>query len=332
MKVFIAGATGAAGKRLVPLMVAAGYEVVAMARSPERVHLLRSLGAEPVVADGLDRASVMQALMRAAPEIVIHEMTGLSGVKSFKKFDHEFALTNRLRTEGLDYLLEAAQAAGAQRFLAQSYGNWNYHRTGNGLKREEDPFDPDPPTNQRATLAAIRYLEQKVIGCPGLEGIALRHANHYGPGTSFALDGDLVALVRKRQLPIIGDGAGVWSFIHVDDLAQATLAAIERGRPGAYNLVDDQPARAAEWIPALADAVGAKAPRRVPVWIGRLAAGEVGVSMMTQIRGTTNAKAKRDLGWAPHYRSYQEGFRNGLSDVPLPDPLVRLPGTAARKP
>jgi nucleoside-diphosphate-sugar epimerase len=230
MKVFVAGGTGAVGKRLVPLLVAGGYEVVAMTRSREREVLLRALGAQPVVADGLDRAAVMRAVLRAEPEVVIHEMTGSEA------------------------------------------------------KTEEDAFDPEPPPNQRQTLAAIRYLEGKVVGCSDLDGIALRHANHYGPGTSFALDGDLIALVPKRQLPIIGDGAGVWAFIHVDDLAQATIAAIERARSGIYNIVDDHPAPAAEWIPALAEAVGAKPPRRVPIWLGRLAAGEVGVSMMTQIR------------------------------------------------
>ena len=329
MKVFVAGGTGAVGKRLVPLLVAGGYDVVAMTRSRSGETKLRAMGAAPVLADGLDRAAVMQAVMRAEPEVVIHEMTSLARAKSFKKFDAAFALTNRLRTEGLDYLLEAAVAAGARRFVAQSYGNWNYERTGSVPKTEEDPFDPEPPANQRQTMAAIRYLEGKVLGRTELDGIALRHANHYGPGTGFALDGDLVALVRKRQLPIIGDGAGVWAFSHVDDLAQATLAAMERGRPGVYNLVDDYPAPAAEWISALAEAVGAKPPRRVPVWLGRLAAGEVGVSMMTQIRGTSNAKAKRELAWAPRFPSYREGFREGLGQLPVPVPAVSSPDVAA---
>jgi nucleoside-diphosphate-sugar epimerase len=319
MRVFVAGATGAVGKSLVPLLVANGYEVVGTTRSIEKERWLREVGATPVIIDGLDRNAVMQAVMRAEPEIVVHELTGLVGAKNFKKFDDEFALTNRLRTEGTDYLLEAARAVGARRFIAQSYGNWNYARTGSRLKSEEDPFDPTPPANQRKTLEGIVYLEQTVTGATDIEGIALRHANHYGPGTGFALDGDLVELVRKRQLPVIGDGGGVWSFIHVDDLAEATIAAIERGTPGSiYNIVDDEPLPAAAWIPALAEAVGAKAPRHVPVWLGKLAAGEVGVSMMTQIRGTSNQKAKRELGWKPRYVSVRDGFRTGLGNVPAP--------------
>jgi 2-alkyl-3-oxoalkanoate reductase len=324
MKVFVAGATGAVGKRLVPLLVASGYEVTASTHSPEKEGWLCDVGAKPVVVDALDRAAAMQAVVRAEPDVVVHELTGLAGAKSFKKFDEEFALTNRLRTEGLDYLLAAARAAGATRFVAQSYGNWNYERTGTGLKSENDPFDANPPANQRKTLEAIAYLEQAVTGASDIEGIALRHANHYGPGTGFALDGDLVALVRKRQLPVIGDGAGVWSFIHVDDLAEATIAAIKHGKPGGiYNIVDDDPVAAATWIPGLADAVGAKAPRHIPVWLGKLVAGEVGVSMMTQIRGTSNTKAKRELGWHPRFASWRDGFRTGLGDVPLPAPITR---------
>jgi nucleoside-diphosphate-sugar epimerase len=322
MKVFVAGATGVVGKRLVPLLVSSGYQVMGSTHSPGKETWLREVGATPVAVDALDRTAVKQAVMRAAPDVVIHEMTSLTGAKSFKKFDDEFALTNRLRTEGTDYLLDAARTAGVKRFIAQSYGNWNYERTGSGLKSEDDPFDPNPPANQRQTLEAIVYLEQAVTGASDLEGIALRHANHYGPGTGFSLDGDLVQLIRKRRLPVIGDGAGVWAFIHVDDLAQATIAALARGKPGGvYNIVDDEPVPAATWIPGLADAVGAKPPRHVPVWLGRLAAGEVGVSMMTQIRGTSNARAKRELGWEPHYKSWRDGFRTGLGNVPIPAPI-----------
>lgn len=328
MKVFVAGATGAVGKRLVPMLVASGYEVTGSTRSPRKESWLREVGATPVVVDALDRNAVMQAVMRAEPEIVVHELTGLVGAKNFKKFDEEFALTNRLRTEGTDHLLEAARAVGARRFVAQSYGNWNYERTGSGLKSEEDAFDPSPPANQRKTLEGIVYLEETVTGAPDIEGVVLRHANHYGPGTGLALDGDLVELVRKRRLPVIGDGGGVWSFIHVDDLAKATIAAIERGKPQSiYNIVDDDPVTAAIWIPALAEAVGAKSPRHVPVWLGRLAAGEVGVSMMTRIRGTSNAKAKRELSWKPHFKSCREGFRTGLGDAPLS--AARLRASAA---
>ena len=326
-KVFVAGATGVVGKRLVPMLVASGYEVTASTRSPEKEGWLRDVGAKPVVVDALDRGAVIEAVTRAGPDVVVHELTGLASAKSFKKFDEEFALTNRLRTEGTDYLLEAARASGAKRFVAQSYGNWNYERTGSELKREEDPFDPNPPANQRKTLEAIVYLEQVVTRAPDIEGVALRHANHYGPGTGLALDGDLVELIRRRRLPVIGDGAGVWAFIHVDDLAEATIAAIERGKPGGvYNIVDDEPVPAATWIPGLAEAVGAKSPRHVPVWLGKLAAGEVGVSMMTQIRGTSNRKAKDELGWSPRYTSWRDGFHTGLGSVPISVPFGRTAG------
>jgi 2-alkyl-3-oxoalkanoate reductase len=327
MKVFVAGGSGAMGRRLVPQLIGAGYQVAAMTRTESNAAWLQRVGSAAVIADALDRDAVMHAVTRSEPEVVIHQLTALTGVKSFKNFDKGFALTNRLRTEGTDHLLEAARAVGARRFIAQSYGNWNYARTGTGLKTEDDPFDTNPPANQVQTLAAIRYLEDAVLNAAGIEGVALRYANFYGPGTGLDVDGDVVAQVRKRRLPIVGDGAGVWSFVHMDDAAAAAIAAIEHGSPGVYNVVDDQPAPVAEWLPALAEAVGAKPPRHVPIWLGRLAAGEVGVSMMTRIRGTSNAKAKRELGWAPRYRSYREGFRNGLGELPVPGfgPLPAVP-------
>ncbi|HLZ55766.1 MAG TPA: NAD(P)-dependent oxidoreductase [Ktedonosporobacter sp.] len=312
MKVFVAGAGGAIGKRLIPQLVANGYEVVALSRSPKNVEPLRTAGAQVVIADALDHNALTRALEQAKPEIVIHQLTALTGVKNYKKFDDEFALTNRLRTEGTDSLLEAAQAVGVRRFIAQSYGNWNYARTGTALKTEEDPLDPTPPRNQQQTLQAIRYLEQAVGSARGIEGIALRYGNLYGPGTGLAADGDVVATVRKRGLPIVGDGAGVWSFIHVDDAASATVAAIKLGTPGVYNIADDEPAPVRIWLPELAQIVGAKPPFHVPVWLGRLVSGEVGVSMMTQIRGTTNAKARRELDWTPSYATWRQGFRTGL--------------------
>lgn len=319
MKVFVAGGSGAMGRRLVPQLVAGGYEVVAMTRDEGKAPWFRSVGAHPVIADALDRAAVAAVVKASEPEVVIHQLTALSRAKNFKNFDKEFALTNRLRTEGTDYLLEAARAAGVRRIIAQSYGNWNYERTGSAAKTEQDPFDLNPPANQVRTLQAIRYVENAVINAGGIEGIALRYGNFYGPGTSFDLSGgDIVAQVRKRAFPIVGDGAGIWSFVHMDDAAAAAIAAITHGRPGAYNVADDEPAPVAKWLPDLAAAVGAKPPRHVPVWLGRLAAGEVGVSMMTQIRGTSNAKAKAELGWAPRYQTYREGFRNGLGDVPVP--------------
>src|SRR5215211_4502845 len=307
MKVFVAGATGAVGKRLVPLLVASGHQVTAMTRSRRKTDSLRTLGAEPVIADGLDRDAVMRAVTQTEPDVVIHQMTSLKGIKGFKKFDDEFALTNRLRTEGTDHLLGAAQAAGARRFIAQSFGGWNYERAGSGLKTEADRLDPRPPANQRRSLEAIRYLEEKVVGAAGIDGLALRYAAFYGPGTGIALDGDIAELVRKRKLPIVGDGAGVWSFIHVDD----------------------EPAPVAVFLPELARALDAKPPRRLPVWLGRLAIGDVGISMMTQVRGTSNAKAKRELGWQPSYRSWREGFRTGLGDVAPPKPA---PSSARPRP
>ena len=319
MKVFVAGGSGAMGRRLVPQLVAGGFDVVAMTRDEGKASWLRRVGAQPVVADALDRAAVAGAVKASEPEVVIHQLTALAGVKSFKNFDKEFALTNRLRTEGTDHLLEAARIAGVRRIIAQSYGNWNYERTGSAVKTEQDPFDPNPPANQVKSLQAIRYVENAVVNADGIEGIALRYGNFYGPGTGLDLGGDIVTQVRKRMFPIVGDGAGIWSFVHMDDAAAAAIAAIEHGRPGVYNVADDEPAPVANWLPDLAAVVGAKPPRHIPVWLGRLAAGEVGVSMMTQIRGTSNAKAKAELGWSPHYRTYREGFRNGLGDVPVPD-------------
>lgn len=318
MKVFVAGASGAVGRPLVRQLVAAGHEVVAMTRSQRNAGPLAALGAEVVVADALDRGAVVEAVGAAKPVVVVHQLTALVGVKDYKHFDREFAMTNRLRTEGTDHLLEAARAAGARQVVAQSYGNWNYERSGSGLKTEEDSLDPSPPRNQRETFSAIRYLEEAVVDADGIDGVALRYGNFYGPGTGIAADGDVVAAVRKRALPIIGNGAGVWSFIHVEDAAAAVVAAIEHRARGVFNIVDDEPAPVAAWLPELARAVGAKPPLRVPTWIGRLVAGEVGVSMMTQIRGASNAKAKQELDWSPALSSWRQGFRTGLGAKATP--------------
>ena len=315
MKVFVAGATGAIGKQLIPQLVAAGHEVTGMIRSPEKADALRALGAKAAVADGLDRAAVREAVLRAEPEAVIHQMTSLSGTFNLKKFDEFFALTNRLRTEGTDYLLEAAQAAGARRFLAQSNCN-DFERTGALVKSEDDPRDPDPPAALGSLLAALRHLEAATLGAAGIEGLALRYANFYGPGTNLAPGGEMVELVRKRRLPIIGDGSGVWSWIHMVDAAAATVAALERGAPGVYNVADDEPAPARIWLPELARVLGAKPPLRVPVWLGRLAAGEAGVLLFTRLRGASNAKAKRELGWELRYPSWRDGFRHDLAAQP----------------
>ena len=312
MKVFVAGANGAVGKCLVPQLVTAGYEVVAMTRTPQRVESLRAAGAEPVVADALDRDAVLRAVTQTKPEVIIHQLTALAGVKNYKRFDDEFAMTNRLRTEGTDYLLEAARAAGTRRFIAQSYGNWNYQRSGAIAHTEEDPLEATPPRNQTKTLQAIRYLEDAVTHTDGVEGIALRYGNLYGPATSIALNGDIVATIRKRGLPIVGDGAGVWSFIHITDAASAAVAAIACGEPGVYNICDDEPAPVCVWLPELARAVGAKPPFHMPVWLARPLVGDVGVSMMTQIHGASNAKAKRTLGWTPTFVTWRQGFKAGL--------------------
>ncbi len=310
--VFVAGATGALGKRLIPLLVEEGYDVTAMTRSETKAQALRAYGVQATVADGLDRSAVIRAVVASEPEFVIHEMSGLSGVTSLRTFDRQFAITNRLRTDGTDHLLEGARAAGARRLVAQSFGNWNYERTGSPTKTEEDPLDPCPPADQRESLSAICRLEATVLGSDGIEGVALRYGNLYGPGTGFALDGDLVGLVRRRRLPVIGSGRGIWSFVHVDDAASATVAALELAHPGVYNIADDDPAPVCDWLPELARVLGAKPPRHVPEWLGRLAAGEAAVSMFTQIRGAENHKAKRELGWMPGYSSWRDGFRMGL--------------------
>jgi 2-alkyl-3-oxoalkanoate reductase len=307
MKVFVAGGTGAIGQRLVPQLVAAGHRVFATTRSPRHDERLTALGAEPLVMDGLDGEAVMQAVGRAEPEMVIHEMSGLAGGGSLRRFDRWFASTNELRTTGTDHLIRAAQRTGVRRLIVQSYTGWSNERAGGPVKTEEDPLDPRPPRAMGRTLAGIRYLERVVSEAEGLEGVVLRYGSFYGPGTS--VSNEYVDMIRKRRMPIVGDGGGVWSFIHVDDAAAATVAAMERGAPGVYNVVDDDPAPVSVWLPYLAKVVGAKPPRRIPVWLGRVAAGEVGVSMMTQIRGSSNAKAKRELGWDPRYASWREGFR-----------------------
>src|SRR4051794_25180187 len=306
MRVFLAGATGAVGRRLLPQLLRAGHHVVATTRTESKVDELWQLGAEPVVIDALDAGAVGEAVAKAEPEAIIHQMTALAGSSDLRRFDRTFAQTNRLRTVGTDNLLAAARAAGVRRFVAQSYTGWSSERTGGPIKTEEEPQDPTPPKNQRETLAAIQYLERAVLDAP-LESVLLRFGMFYGPGASE----DMVELFRKRRLPIIGDGGGIWSMTHVDDAAAASVAALTRGS-GVYNVVDDEPAPVREIFPALAEAVGAKPPRRVPVWLGRIAAGEVGVSLLTQIRGSANDKAKRELDWTPRWSTWRDGFRFGL--------------------
>jgi 2-alkyl-3-oxoalkanoate reductase len=321
MRVFVAGAGGAVGRRLVPMLVARGHQVTGTTTSERSADAIRSLGAEPVVVDGLDAVGVGEAVARAEVDAIIHEMTALSGTPDFRHFDRWFALTNRLRTEGTEHLLAAAKASGVKRFVAQSFTGWSNARTGSWIKTEDDPLDPHPVREQTETLAAIRFLERAVLEAP-LEGIVVRYGGLYGPGSSEKL----VEILRKRMFPVIGNGAGYVSSTHIDDAASGTLAALERGRPGIYNIVDDEPAASGVFIPAIAEALGAPKPLRIPAWLGRLMAGEVAVTMMTAGRGSSNAKAKRELGWQPIWPSWRDGFRHGL-DTPVPLP-PRMSSTA----
>ena len=307
MKVFVAGATGAMGKQLVPRLMEAGHQVIGMTRSESKQGALWDLGAEPVVADALDPDQVAEAVARTQPEVIVHQLTAISRFDT-RHFDREFALTNRLRTEGTDHLLAAGRAVGVRRFIAQSYAAWPYARTGGPVKSEDDPLDPTPPREMRESLAAISHLEEAVVGADWTEGIVLRYGAFYGPGTSMSPGGDSFEIVRKRKFPVVGDGRGIWSFVHIADAAGATVAAIERGERGIYNVVDDEPAPVAEWLPALAQKLGAPKPWRVPKFVGRLVAGEAGAVMMTEIRGASNAKAKRELGWAPSHGTWREGL------------------------
>src|SRR5919201_1580242 len=310
MKVFLAGGSGAIGKRLVPMLVAKGHQVVASTTSESKLNGLRELGAEPVVLDVLDRNAVMAVVMRSDPDVVIHEATSLSTMgASMRNLDKEFAGTNRLRIEGTNNLLEAARAAGARRFVAQGFTGWSNERKGKMVKTEDDPLDSEPYPHSEQTLAAIKHVESVVTGAKDIEGVVLRYGGFYGPGTSLARDGGQhTEAVRKRQFPLVGDGTGVWSLIHIDDAAAATLIAAERAKPGIYNIVDDDPAPIGELLPVLAESLDAPPPRHVPVWLARIIAGKVGVSMMTEMRGSSNVKAKRELGWQPRYSSWREGF------------------------
>lgn len=310
MKIFVAGAAGAIGQRLIPQLVANGHEVVATTRGSRKFGELRALGADPVALDGLDAAAVGEAVSQAEPDVIVHQMSALAGGNDLKKFDRWFHTTNELRTAGTKHLLAAADAVGVKKFVAQSYTGWTNPRVGGPVKTENDPLDPDPARWQRETIEAIRFVES-VVPTARLEGIVLRYGNFYGPGASE----ELVGLVKKRKMPMIGDGAGVWSWIHLDDAAGATVAAVERGDAGIYNVVDDEPAPVSEWLPYLAECVGAKRPVRVPTWVGRIAAGETTVQWMTEARGASNSKAKRELGWHPAWATWRTGFRHALTDA-----------------
>jgi nucleoside-diphosphate-sugar epimerase len=314
MRIFVAGATGVLGRAFIPQLVAGGHEVVGLTRTPSKQDLIRGLGARPAVADALDPDAVARVVAEAEPEVIVHQLTALSGTIDMRHMDRSFAETNRLRTEGTDHLLAAGRAVGVRRFVAQSFAGWPSARTGGPVKTEDAPLDPAPPAALRPLLDALRHLEEAVTGAAWTEGIVLRYGGFYGPGTSFSVkpDGEHVEAIRQRKMPVVGSGAGVWSFIHIEDAATATVAAIEHGKPGIYNVVDDEPAPVSVWLPAAAGVLGAKPPRRLPRWLGRLFAGEAATVMMTEVRGASNEKAKRELGWTPRYRTWRQGFAQGL--------------------
>ena len=304
MRVFVTGGTGALGRHLVSGLVAAGHEVTATTTAAGKAGRLREAGAEAVVVDGLDRAAVIAAVRAAAPEVIMHQMTALADMRSLRNIDRVFAVTNELRTRGTDNLLAAAAEAGSRRVIAQSYTGWPNERSGGQVKTEDDPLDSRVPPSAARSLKAIKHVEETVPGAVP-EGIVLRYGSFYGPGASEIL----LDTVRKRQLPVIGGGTGIWSFIEITDAAAATIAAVDRGAPGIYNVVDSDPAPVADWLPYLARVAGARPPLRVPAWLGRLLAGELVVNQMTTARGSSNEKARKDLGWEPRYASWREGFR-----------------------
>jgi nucleoside-diphosphate-sugar epimerase len=309
MRVFVAGGTGVMGRRLVPQLVARGHQVTATTTGPGKLGLLEQLGADGVVMDGLDAVSVGEAVAAARPDAIVHQMTAISpvhaGKPDMKHMDRFFATTNRLRTEGTDHLLAAAEATGVSHVVAQGHASWNGIRRGGWVKTEEDPLDPGP-TNMREGMEAMRHVEDVVVEAGGA---VLRYGGFYGPGAT----DDVVELVRRRQFPLVGRGTGYSSWVHLDDAASATVLAVEQQARGVFNIVDDEPAPASEWLPHLAACTGAKRPMRVPKWLARLLAGDVAVTMMTEGRGFSNAKAKRELGWELRYPSWRQGFREGLA-------------------
>jgi nucleoside-diphosphate-sugar epimerase len=309
MRVFLAGATGVIGRRLTPMLLAEGHELTCMTRSPEKATGLREQGADAVVADALDPAAVSDAIRRAGPEAVIHQLTALPARIDPRKMQRDFALNDRLRSEGTRILVDAAQAAGARRFLAQSIAFAYAPGPPGTVHRESDPLFLDAPEPFRRSVHALRDLEQAALGCGGL---VLRYGYFYGAGSAISSGGSMAADLARRRMPVVGGGGGVWSFVHVDDAARATVLALTHGASGAYNVVDDEPARVSEWLPALAASLGAPRPMRVPAFIARLAAGSYGVSVMTKAQGASNELARRELGWAPAHASWREGFASAL--------------------
>jgi len=309
VRVFVAGGTGVIGRRLVPYLVARGHQVTATTTSAAKLAVLEQLGAEAALMDGLDPVSVGEAVAAARPDAIVHQMTALSeahaGRPNLRKPDRFFAATNRLRSEGTDHLLAAAEATELTNFVAQGFGAFNGIREGGWVKTEEDPMDPGP-AGARAGAEALGHLEDVVVKAGGA---ALRYGSLYGPG---AID-DWVGLVRKRQFPLVGGGTGYLSWVHLDDAASATVLALEQRATGVFNVADDEPAPASQWLPYLAACAGAKRPLRLPKWVARLLAGEMAVVMMTEGRGFSNAKAKRELGWKLRYPSWRQGFKEELA-------------------
>jgi nucleoside-diphosphate-sugar epimerase len=308
MRIFVAGATGVVGHALIPALLSAGHAVIGMTRSPDKAAAIRQAGAEPVVADGLNARAVRAAVISTRPDIVIDEMTDLASATDLRHFDQAFATTNRLRTDGTDHLLSAAREAGVKRFIAQSFCGWMVGRGAGTLATEADAPDPDPPRELSRTFDALSYLEQTVTTSAQPEGIVLRYGSLYGPDTGM-LSPVMIDALRHRRVPLIGDGAGWWSFLHVDDAASAAVAAIEHGAAGkVYNIADDDPAQVRDWLPALAELIGARSPLHFPAWIARLLAGEHMVVMMTQVKAASNARARQELGWQPAHPSWRHGF------------------------
>ena len=316
MRVFVTGASGAIGSRLVPQLIEAGHEVTGTHNSPASAELLRTLGAKPVMVDLLDARAMRKAVLENEPEAIVHQATALANAKFGRNLDKTLAKTNELRTKGTDALLAAAREARVRRFVAQSALYYRYAREGGPVKTEDDPLDPTPPPNTQQALAAMNHLEQAVSD---FGGIALRYGAFYG-----AANDGLIEPVRKRRFPIVGDGGGIFSWIHLEDAAAATVLALEHEGPAIYNIVDDDPAPVREWLPALAQSLGAKPPRRVPTWFARLLAGEIAVVMGTESRGASNAKAKRELGWAIRYPSWRNGFTTAYASItPADQPTVQ---------